>query len=936
MLFTISSNGESDHAKFTNYFNDSVIIKPNSFICYIAGSVVEDLNNTIITIPANTQMTLRFDPLNQFTATIVTATTTYSIREFKDKLNEVFGSLTLHIKNAFICKVRVDPNDNNRLQLAFNFYTKLTNDQGETILSWILPTNSGQLANEPQQNLNYVTLSNPTLTFDHGYVNPATTNSNNNTMRIDWTSSVAGQNNATPFEALPNYVISGVTYGLGMNQAPNRQSFQLYGDSPNQNRFTYLDRINHHQFTVSACPDTTASDTNEVHHFTIGPSTCDNDVLINDAPINGYASYADRKVDMKFKGDGVLDIDVQRSDTGALEQASTGRFNIGDTYRIGLFQNTDTTGADPSLNAYMPIIINYNFQGQVFWWPGSVQCTGGDWGTANIWNTKTVVFNPAINFMMKNAARDHDASLASLDYVSSATRFSADNSVMGCLAGQGFQNATRNANINGRLRDNGLNEVIDVVAAPTPLNNASEYLRHLPIFRRVDTTTPEPATPNSSKKNIYAIQHYNGFLSTKLPCAFSVVFYAMNDSAVVTLPNSATMTLVGGRNTLNVTQGPVIQIQLGQTFATDIEVFDDAGTGHSFTLTDVASGARVNIGYTTWYQLFYYDNGAGDFDVELVDIVAEQRYQRTGGAGTLGSGRLRNPMTLAGADSTMTLNPAGNYFFGHVCQFRFFQQPRWTGAINTWDTIKAQLVNGYTRFGTDPIMVGAPIESQLVNDQTGKYYSLPDVATDDTNSPFFWCEGFKDANVMGPQFTDILMLQNVKIGYGQRNKNVPANAITDTGVGMTDIEQLHTAISFEDYDAVNQRAIEEVLPVQTVPGPDTPYFDEPAEVSNVALEDEVFNVEITNLPHRSFNGKNHSYDKTIYQLPVETTSKEIQGVKITEHSAEQKVWLPLNNPGEIPLQKLDIQISKEDGKKADNLQEDTHLVIQIEQRDDII
>ena len=105
---------------------------------------------------------------------------------------------------------------------------------------------------------------------------------------------------------------------------------------------------------------------------------------------------------------------------------------------------------------------------------------------------------------------------------------------------------------------------------------------------------------------------------------------------------------------------------------------------------------------------------------------------------------------------------------------------------------------------------------------------------------------------------------------------------------------------------------------------------------NVALEDEVFNVEVTNLPHRSYNGKNHSYDKTIYQLPVETTSKEIQGVKITEHSAEQKVWIPLNNAGEIPLNKLDIQISKEDGSKADNLQEDTHIVLQIEQRGDII
>ena len=82
MLFTISSNGENDHAKFSNYFNDSLIIKPNSFICYIQGSVVEDINGTVIVIPANTTMTLRFDPLNQFTATITTVEKIYSIREF--------------------------------------------------------------------------------------------------------------------------------------------------------------------------------------------------------------------------------------------------------------------------------------------------------------------------------------------------------------------------------------------------------------------------------------------------------------------------------------------------------------------------------------------------------------------------------------------------------------------------------------------------------------------------------------------------------------------------------------------------------------------------------------------------------------------------------------------------------------------------------------
>tara|TARA_R110002020_G_scaffold467510_1_gene691080 strand:+ start:21 stop:2816 length:2796 start_codon:yes stop_codon:yes gene_type:complete len=931
MLFTISSNGETDHAKFSNYFNDSVILKPNSFICLISASVVEDLNNTIITIPANTSMTLRFDPLNQFTAIINVLETTYSIREFKDRLNTVFGGLQIHIKNAFICRVRtVDDN----LELAFNFYNKLSTDRGDTILSWILPTNPGQLAYEPQQALNYCTLSNPTLTFDHGYVNPPTTNADNNCMLIQWTSSPGGQNNATPFEAQPNYVIGGGTFGLGMVRAANRESFQLYGDAPNPTQFTYLDRINHHQFTINQCPDTVASDATEVHHFTIGPSNCANGVLFDDAPMNGYFSYQHRKLDMKFKGDGILDIDVLNKDTGALEQAHTGRFAIGNMYRIGLFQNTNATATVET--AYMPIVIQYDYQGQVYWWPGSVQNTGGTYGTALTWNTKNTKYNPGINFMYKNAARDHTASILSNDYVSTPTNLGADNTYMGCWGGNGFQNDTRDNNSLGRFRDNGLNEAIQVASYN---NNAGYYIQQLPVFKRVDLVTPEPATPNSSKKNIYAMTINNTMLQTKGVTCFSCLFFAINDSAVVTLPNSEIMTVIGGRNTLNITQGAVVQIGLNQTFAYDIEVFDDAGTGHQFTLSDIASGARANILFSTWYQLCYFDNGSGTFNVELVDIVNENRFTRTGGVGVLGSGRLRNPMTIAGSDSDMTLNPASDYFSGHVCQFRFFQQPRYAGTtVATWDEVRTALVNGYSRFGTDPLMVGAPVETQLVNETASdKYYSMPDVNTTETNSPFFWCEGFKDANAQGyGQFSDILMIQNVKLQYNTRDRLVQDTAITDYGVGLTGIEQLHTAIAFEDYDAGNERAIEEVLDFQTVAGPDTPYFDEPAEVSNVALEDEVFNVEITNLPHRSLNGKNHSYDKTIYQLPVETTSKEIQGVKITEHTSEQKVWIPLNNAGDIPISKLDIQISKEDGTKADNLQEDTHLVLQIEQRGDII
>ena len=59
MLINLSSNGELDPAKFSNSFSEGMVIKPNSFVCLVSASVVEDLNNTVITIAANTFVTLR-------------------------------------------------------------------------------------------------------------------------------------------------------------------------------------------------------------------------------------------------------------------------------------------------------------------------------------------------------------------------------------------------------------------------------------------------------------------------------------------------------------------------------------------------------------------------------------------------------------------------------------------------------------------------------------------------------------------------------------------------------------------------------------------------------------------------------------------------------------------------------------------------------------
>ena len=211
---------------------------------------------------------------------------------------------------------------------------------------------------------------------------------------------------------------------------------------------------------------------------------------------------------------------------------------------------------------------------------------------------------------------------------------------------------------------------------------------------------------------------------------------------------------------------------------------------------------------------------------------------------------------------------------------------------------------------------------------------MPDTNINNTNSVAFSAIGYTDTNFdVNPHFADIFCPIDVNISNTNITRDLPLQALTDYGNGLTEIADLQAQLNFDDYDETDERLIEPYVDENKF-GPDNPFFTEDSEVSNVSLQDEVFNVEITNLPHRTYNGTNRTIDKTIYQLPIETTSKIIHNLKITEHSPASKVWIPLNNAREIPMNQLDVQISKEDGKKADNLQQDTHISIQIEQKED--
>ena len=60
MLINLSSQNETDPARFTNHFSDAVEIKPFSYVCLVKGQVLRTKEQKQIAIPPDTVMYVRW------------------------------------------------------------------------------------------------------------------------------------------------------------------------------------------------------------------------------------------------------------------------------------------------------------------------------------------------------------------------------------------------------------------------------------------------------------------------------------------------------------------------------------------------------------------------------------------------------------------------------------------------------------------------------------------------------------------------------------------------------------------------------------------------------------------------------------------------------------------------------------------------------------
>ena len=188
-----------------------------------------------------------------------------------------------------------------------------------------------------------------------------------------------------------------------------------------------------------------------------------------------------------------------------------------------------------------------------------------------------------------------------------------------------------------------------------------------------------------------------------------------------------------------------------------------------------------------------------------------------------------------------------------------------------------------------------------------------------------------------PIINNLFIPANQILRDSLRVTNLPRFAYEDIGQGLVETDTpvnrgIADVLDFYDLDPDangNLIQVPRVLPPNPVaPNDWTSKILADADVSLV--DNEAMNIEITNLTHRTLNGASKAWDKTIYQIPTIAFNEEIGNQEIVEFAPPSKVWIPLDNAMEIPLNKLDVLISTVDGKKVETLSQETNISIQIE------
>ena len=443
--------------------------------------------------------------------------------------------------------------------------------------------------------------------------------------------------------------------------------------------------------------------------------------------------------------------------------------------------------------------------------------------------------------------------------------------------------------------------------------------------------------------------------------AVSFLFTLKDDSAYNLDASRTLYCLMGGRNS-GLVYTDLIQLETTGGLAYDISIapYINGQPRQQHTLLD-GTGSRPNIQFNTIYSLYVgYTAGDGKLIISLTEYNADMsnivgtsyRSTPTIGAPATTWGKLGNYSSLGGI-ANMFSPDASAYFAGTFSNFRIYNYPENMNSnqylINN-TTLAAnpdsELIEFFLGNYDTPFRTGQPCAGPTSDTSNGaeslslgidpKYavcgdYDMPGGGVGDRNNymPSFQADHQQGGSVvdLDPNYPDIvdffsvpdllLKTDGAKNNY-ETTSNLPLTCYTGNGSGVVNTDTLVNIVDFPNADAQDNR---ELAPYKWFnPGEPNPYgtFLMDAETGRTEGEDN-FRLCIDNLPIRSYNGKTNNLSKCIYEFFNDNVQSQGKA-KVLPVNIPERLFIPLNNPGQLILNQLDVVITDADDKEQTELE----------------
>lgn len=871
MLINLSSSTETSPSKFKNYFLDNITIPPNSKVCLIRGSMCRSGSHLSFTLPAGITISFRTSPYDVITKVICATATRYTAETLTDRLNEILNGDIAYGYEIEAYFEEVGEHDFEINIVSFLNSTKWNNiNLNEHIFGNITDF---FMSNKQCKMLGGADLTLPSI--DQG-----------NELRGVRFNAVLRQgfgggwgSNITPIANQVNknsYNMTTETGGMG-------SSFFTYVNPPVNDNFFVV--IEHATFSDADDRYTTGGAAGMIGWGNPHP------VKFTYNAIGGGSAISGR-----------LSLDMKDHTNNAMDAIAVTTINPGDVIQYKV-EGGQTVGAYDTNHLFAPLIQKRGHYGLIVWMPNRI-LAGGNVYYYNNHFARYESYNAYWNAYNTNALLEQH-----LNYYN----------IYGSRAGRG-QKGTEERQIAASFRSV-INPVttkgIEIFSAPGALWDRCPFYR---AYSNVAGVT------NTADLGQYHLLDTNGIPSGVMPTFYSCVFGLQNKAG------HTAQTKRGFLGGVTVKETLVFNTAGGGT--PDVTIIEKDGvTTHNLNLQD-GGAVRIPWAFSRMYlfQMKMFGGASTQFSVFVTDLITGEVYT---GTGNFTAGGIDELKQLAACDETLTDNQ--QYLHGYFYDWRIYQHNFNSDTnLSSWDALVLDQRQYYTGVGAWSDATGGPfgkaIFEPLYNMGEFKYCNFGADNNQLTQTPFISSEGTPTVyDNAWYNFTDVFFYPCLRMPLSDRVINLnPYHIYDEAGQGVVASNDLDSFLNFDDYNRTTEIHIEAQQDHdQTLST--NPISDTLSEQAEVDIDDKIFNIEILNLPHRTYNGTINTFDKTIYQVGSLINGKTIENVRVIETYPPQKTWINLDNAAPIILNQLEVQISDEFGKQETDLLQETHLTIEVQQ-----